>query len=252
MLKRLLVGVSFLVLGAFGLQAQSEDMPASQEMGQQQQMSDTDRTFVTNAYQSNLTEIQLGQFAEQQASSDEVKQYARDVVADHTRANDELQQIANTKGVDLPSDIQSTEQEQFSGLSGAEFDRQYLQHQQDAHRQAISMYEQQASQGQDPELKAFASNQLSSLREHENKANTLMSSLSASPQRQGRAVTSGEQQQTEESMTRQEETRTTTTTTEQETQQQMHLPRTASPIPLVGLSGLLLIGAGLVFRLLRK
>ena len=248
MLKRLLVGVSFLVLGAFGLQAQSEDMPASQEMGQQQ-MSDTDREFISNAYQSNLKEIQLGQLAEQQASSDEVKQYAREVVADHTRANDELQQIANANGIDLPSDVPSTEQEQFSGLSGTEFDRQFLQHQQDAHRQAISMYEQQASQGQDPELKAFASNQLDSLREHENKANTLMASLSTSPQRQGRAATG---EQTEESMTRQEETRTTTTTTEQETQQQMQLPRTASPIPLVGLSGLLLIGAGLVFRLLRK
>jgi putative membrane protein len=244
MLKRLLVGVSFLMLGAFGLQAQSsttQPETQSQSAMQQssQQLSNQDKEFARNAYESNLKEIKLGQLAEQQASSNEVKEYAREMVNDHTSSNDQLKQIAESKGIDLPSDVQITEQDQLSTLTGSEFDRQFLEHQKSAHEQAISMYENQAQQGQDPDLKSFASNQLDKLRQHEDRANTLMSSLSASPEQQAR--TQEEVSPEQRAMTQQEESR--------------QLPRTASSMPLVGLFGLLLVGAALIvrsFRLIRN
>lgn len=263
MIKRLLVGVSFLMLGAFGLQAQSSTQSGSQSgmqtssSQQQQQLSSTDRDFVKNAYESNMKEIQISELAAQRSSSNEVKQFAQQMVDDHRTANDQLKEIADSKGIDLPSDIQSPEQEQFSNLSGNEFDRQYVENQRSAHQQAISLYQNQANRGSDPELKSFASNQLDKLRQHESMVTNLQASLSSTPQAQGRAEQSEESTMTGSESQRSEEQRrstTTTTTTEseqREMQEAQQLPRTASNMPLVGLFGLLLVGAALMVRYFR-
>ena len=65
--------------------------------------ADMDRHFVRHAIQDNLAEIADGKFAEEHAQSSEVKQFAQHMIMDHTKANQQLQQIAQSKKFDVPT-----------------------------------------------------------------------------------------------------------------------------------------------------
>lgn len=270
MFKRLFVGVAFLMLGAFGLQAQSDstqqgsqsgtqqermgtqqDTQSGSQSGSQTQLSSKDKDFVQKAYKSNMSEIELGKIAAQKASSDDVKQFAQQMVDEHQRSNDQLEQIAREKGIDLPSSVQIPEQSRWTNLSGPEFDREYVRHQMKAHKDAVSLFQNEANSGQDPELKSFASNQLSNLEQHSNTINALNSKVasgaeSSTPSQMGRSEFDQSSSSTSTSSS------TTTTTTDESGQQ---LPRTGSNLPLIGLVGFMLLAAALIarsFRLMRN
>ncbi|MFL6664561.1 MAG: DUF4142 domain-containing protein, partial [Rhizobacter sp.] len=66
-------------------------------------LTGADRKFATQAASDGLAEVALGNLAQQKASSEQVKQFASRMVQDHTNANNELMQIASTKGVDAPT-----------------------------------------------------------------------------------------------------------------------------------------------------
>jgi len=127
-----------------------------------------DRTFVMEAAKGGMAEVALGQLAQQRGSSDAVKQFGSRMVDDHTKANDELKQIAMGKGITLadatpPKDAQARKLE---GLSGAAFDREYMTKMHADHRKTIALFEKEAQSGRDPELKAFAAKTLPTLQEH--------------------------------------------------------------------------------------
>src|SRR4051794_29751090 len=56
-----------------------------------------DRRFVTEATGSGLAEVNLGRMAMKSAGRQEVKDFAEHMVADHTKANDELLALINKK-----------------------------------------------------------------------------------------------------------------------------------------------------------
>src|SRR5262245_36588594 len=64
-----------------------------------------DTHFVTDVAKDGMAEVELGQLAEQKASSDQVKQFAQRMVADHSKANDELKTLAQNKNITLPTAI---------------------------------------------------------------------------------------------------------------------------------------------------
>lgn len=143
-------------------------------------VSPSDQAFVTQAAQSSMAEVQIGQLAEQKATNEQVKQFAQRMVQDHTKANQELQQLAQTKNLTIPSDIGNkyqAELDQLSGLSGAEFDKAYMARMEDDHQEDIALFERQAQQGQEPNLKNWAANTLSTLQEHEKLAESVKSSV---------------------------------------------------------------------------
>lgn len=300
MIKRLLVGVSFLMLGAFGLQAQSSSTQSGSQSGSQQydtqqpgdpygsqqgnqqtgsqsntqtssgdQFSKTDQDFINKAFQSNQNEIELSRLAAQKASSSDVKQYAQQLVDDHTKANDQLRQIAQSKGINIPSSSsQGADINRFQNLSGANFDRQYIQNQVQAHKKAITMYRNEANNGQDPDLKSFASTQLSNLQQHETMANDLHSKVASGSARANQpenlprsssdsGSTADQAQDRDTSSSTSTSSSSTSSTTTDKTmasngQSDGQLPRTASSMPLVGLFGFMLLAAALILRSFRS
>ena len=50
-----------------------------------------------------LAEVQLGELAQRQGASNQVKQFGAQMVKDHGQANQELKSIAAAKGLDLPT-----------------------------------------------------------------------------------------------------------------------------------------------------
>lgn len=139
-------------------------------------MSPEDKEFVAKAGMGGLFEVQSGNLALQKGSSADVKSFAQRMVTDHGKANAELAQLATTKGVALPTELDGPEQaayEHLSTLSGAEFDKAYMQHMVEDHDKAVADFDKASTSAADPDLKAWAGKTLPVLREHQTMAKDL-------------------------------------------------------------------------------
>ncbi|HSU44601.1 MAG TPA: DUF4142 domain-containing protein [Casimicrobiaceae bacterium] len=136
-------------------------------------LSSSDRKFMEKAAEGGMAEVKLGQLATQKAGADQVKQFGQRMVDDHGKANDQLKQLASTKGVTLPTDLDKSTQREYdklSKLSGADFDREYMKHMVSDHKKDISEFKSESNKAKDADLKQFASSTLPTLQEHLNLA----------------------------------------------------------------------------------
>src|SRR5436305_13439519 len=89
-------------------------------------LSAQDRKFIEDAYKGGMMEVRMGQMALQHASSTAAKNLGQRLVDDHTKANNELMDLAKRKGVTL-SGQDSEMPTQLNGKTGADFDREFGQ-----------------------------------------------------------------------------------------------------------------------------
>jgi putative membrane protein len=128
-----------------------------------------DQAFMMKAAQGGMAEVELGNLAVANAQSDSVKQFGQRMVDDHTKANDELKSIAGQKNVTLPASLDAKDaamKNKMSGLKGAAFDKAYVADMVKDHKKDIAEFEKEANSGSDPDVKAFASKTLPTLKEH--------------------------------------------------------------------------------------
>jgi putative membrane protein len=128
-----------------------------------------DQTFIRAADQIDLAEVKLGKFAEEHAASAAVKKFGERMVRDHSSMNKELREITSKKGIAIAEQLDQKHQElmdQLSKLKGSEFDRAYTKDMVPGHEKAIEQFENEAKNGRDSDVKAWAEKWLPSLREH--------------------------------------------------------------------------------------
>jgi len=128
-----------------------------------------DDKFVRDAAESSLAEIELGQMAAQKASSAEVKTFGQRMVADHTQANSQLAPIASQKGVTLPtqpSAMHRAAANRLSKLSGADFDRAFMDQMVMDHQKVVAEFQRVSTGAKDSDVKSFASANLPAMQEH--------------------------------------------------------------------------------------
>jgi len=157
------MGVGLLAAGGFMFNAPAQAADNSN-------LASHDHKFVKEAAMGGLYEVQAGQLAAQKATSPEVKQMAQHIVDDHTKANEQLKSLAQSKGVqDLPMQLDSKHQRKFdhlNKLSGAEFDREYSKMMVSDHKDDIKAFRKEAEDGKDADLKQFASQTVPALEQH--------------------------------------------------------------------------------------
>jgi len=132
-------------------------------------VSAADRAFAMKAAEANLAEVELGKLAQQKASSEDVKNFANRMVDDHQKAYDEQKQWAETKGVTLPSDLNSKDKalrDRLSNLSGSDFDKAYIRDMVKDHKKDVAEFQRESNRASDPELKSWASKTLPTLQDH--------------------------------------------------------------------------------------
>ena len=116
-----------------------------------------------------MTEVELGKLAQEKGSNQAVRDFGKRMVDDHTRANNQVADLARARNITLPSQPDTRHREaaeRLMTMRGDDFDRQYLQIMLDDHQQTVAKLEQRASDAQDPEIPRFASQTLPTLREH--------------------------------------------------------------------------------------
>jgi putative membrane protein len=128
-----------------------------------------DKKFLKDAAMGGMTEVELGKLATQKASRDDVKQFGQKMVDDHTKANDQLKELASKESIEIPAALDSKHQsriDKLSKLSGADFDKAYIKDQLKDHQTDVREFSAEAQGGTDPNIKTFASNVLLTLQEH--------------------------------------------------------------------------------------
>ncbi len=132
-------------------------------------LSAEDQTFANAAASGGLAEVQLGRLAQQRGATDQVRQYGQEIVADHTKANDELKRIAKEQNITLPTEPTSAQAQTYTtveSLRGLAFDKRFAEVMISDHQDTIATFQNEASSGQDPALKTFAQNTLPTLQHH--------------------------------------------------------------------------------------
>ena len=128
-----------------------------------------DSTFMKTAAMAGMAEVEHGKLAAENAASSDVKQFGQKMVDDHGKTNTELKSLASQKNVTLPTELDAKHQamqDQLSKLQGAAFDSAYMAHMVAAHKEAVTLFQNEAKTGKDPEIKAFAEAKVPTVQQH--------------------------------------------------------------------------------------
>jgi len=112
----------------------------------------------------------VAQMAAGKATDPNVKRFADTLVKEHTDANNELVQLANSKNVELPAAPPRGKRkdiEKLGKLSGNEFDQRFIREVGiKDHEKDIKKFEKASEKAKDPQLKAWIDKTLPHLRQH--------------------------------------------------------------------------------------
>ena len=141
-----------------------------------------DQMFASEAAIAGMAEVELGKMAMTQGSNARVKSFGMMMVTDHTKAGDELKSIAKAKGMTLPTTLDAMHQatrDKLAKLSGAAFDRAYIDAMVTGHQTVATKVMTEANSGADAQLKAFAGKTLPTVQSHLKMAQEIQKEVSA-------------------------------------------------------------------------
>ena len=128
-----------------------------------------DETFIRKAANGGMTEVELGKLAAEKGASHEVKDFGNQMVKDHTKANDELKEVAGKMNVMVPEKVDAKHQAmiaKMSALSGVTFDKAYVNGMVKAHKEDIALFESAGKEVKSEDLKKFIGNTIPIMKEH--------------------------------------------------------------------------------------
>jgi putative membrane protein len=132
-------------------------------------LSAEDKTFVMKAAEGGMAEVRLGRTAQSKSQNADVQAFAKRMVDDHSKANDELKQLATTKGLALPTDLDTEHKKvvgEISGKSGKNFDRSYMNEMVGDHDRTLKALQDASTNAKDADIKNWASKTLPIVQEH--------------------------------------------------------------------------------------
>jgi putative membrane protein len=141
-----------------------------------------DSDFAIKAAQGGLAEVKMGQLAQGKGTNPAVKTFGNRMVADHTKAGEELKQIASRQGIKLPNDLSAPDQDVYIKLlklEGDAFDKEYARLMVKDHRDDVKEFQEEAKTGKNQYLKDFAGQTLPTLQEHLKQAQELALTVGA-------------------------------------------------------------------------
>jgi putative membrane protein len=118
--------------------------------------TDDDKKFLATAAQSDVNEIKLSQLAEQKATNPAVKAFAHKMVVEHTKMSASMKPFADSWGVTPPADFDTDHQQEYdklNGLSGADFDKEYIDQMVTDHAKALDAFTSEAKDTKDAKFR---------------------------------------------------------------------------------------------------
>ena len=169
----MLLGLAALTLGTVSCQNNDNGTPASR-------VSEQDREYARNTAYSNLAEVAMGQLALSKSTNPAVMEFAEIMVNDHSAVQTDLRELATSLHVQLPDTLKTEDrltQDGLSVLEGVAFDNAYMNAQVLAHEQSLDVQQVQIDQGENVELREFATTAYNRMQMHLEMARQLRDEL---------------------------------------------------------------------------
>ncbi len=151
-------------------QQQMDSMQSSPAMQSGMAASEQDKTFLKKAVQSSNFEIKAGKLAQKNSDSQDVKDFGKQMEADHTKLNNAMLPVAQDAGkASLPMGVPDKDKDELKklkSLKGQAFDQEYIKTMAMSHQEAVQAFKQEASQGQLPAEKQAAQQGLPIIQQH--------------------------------------------------------------------------------------
>jgi putative membrane protein len=128
-----------------------------------------EKAFIMKAANGGMTEVELGKVAADKGLSQEVKDFGSQMVTDHSKANEQLKEVAGKLKVEVPTKVDALHQakiDKMSALSGAAFDSAYVKEMVGAHEKDIAEFEKSAKNVTSADLKKFIEETVPTMRHH--------------------------------------------------------------------------------------
>jgi len=125
-----------------------------QKMG----LNATDMMALRNIAIANMFEIKSSQLALSRGGSAWTREFGKEMIHEHTGAQNELRSLASSKGVGLPSGLPAAQRAMLSrlaGLHGSAFDSMYRQAQLKGHVQTEMKLRTAMARGHDADVRGF-------------------------------------------------------------------------------------------------
>jgi putative membrane protein len=135
--------------------------------------ANADQDFIANAAKGNRAEVTLGKMVASKTKDPSVRQFAQQMVKDHSTALNELTQLAQSKNITLPEglpDDATALQSKLSSASGKALDKDYMDGMVDDHKKDVSEFQDASQNAKDPDVKQWAAKTLPTLQAHLQKA----------------------------------------------------------------------------------
>lgn len=148
----------------------------------QNKMDNDEAAALKRIAQANVNEVAAGKVGAEKAASPDVKRFAQKMVDDHGRMAQELKSLGQSKGVPVAESTGMTDMAKIKMLerkSGADFDREFMDHMVKEHELTAKDVEATASKAKDAELKAALQKALPHIKEHLAEAKRLQASAAA-------------------------------------------------------------------------
>jgi putative membrane protein len=184
MKKNMYLAATFLLATSlmFSCGRKTETETDSKEIAEEQNEAkhedsniEKDTDFAVDAADAGLLEVRLGELAQTNATSQQVKEFGQMMVTDHSKANDELKSLTAQKNISLPGALSEKCQKKYDELAekkGADFDKAFMKAMVDDHEDVVKSFKKEAEDGNDPDIKAWASGKVAALEHHLESAKT--------------------------------------------------------------------------------
>ncbi|MCE7026826.1 DUF4142 domain-containing protein [Jiella avicenniae] len=164
-------GSSGQAMGTNAMDTDQASMPAPQDV-------ETAKNFVPMAAVGNSFEIESSNLALTKSQDENVRNFARTMVDDHSAAAMKMKQAVEESdtGLSVPTGLDAKHQEMLNQLSSAddsEFDAMYADMQAKAHEEAVTLFTAYSQNGEDGPIKTFAANTLPTLKQHQSMVDTM-------------------------------------------------------------------------------
>jgi putative membrane protein len=136
-------------------------------------------TFMEQAAVGGMMEVEAGKLAEAQSTNAAVKDFAAQMVKDHSKANEELKGIASAKKFTIPASLPAAEKnhlDEMKKLSGADFDKHYVGMMVTDHAKTVALFTS-GVKNPDKEISGFATKTLPIIEGHYKKAQALQTTV---------------------------------------------------------------------------
>ena len=165
-----LLSASLVAAFAVPIAVQAQTPAAGMNTPAASALNKADQKIVMDMARANMAEIEAGKIAVNKAQSPEVKAYAQRMIDDHTRALSDVTNLAQTKGVTLPTELDAKHKAMAAKLNkmqGEAFDREYMKHAGVSdHTKVHAMLKKDAARAKDPDVKALAAKMMPTVEEH--------------------------------------------------------------------------------------